>query len=672
MSRSMHRLLAATVGVVMIAALMGNAAPAAAATHPPKVVIVVGPVGELTDRYRAIGKSAAKEAARWTSDVVTVASPDATWPAVRNALQGASIVVYLGHGNGFPNPYRSEPYPRTQNGLGLNPVAGVDDDAHQYFGEAFLSKSVWLAPHAIVLLSHLCYASGAGEPGDPDPTIDVARQRADNFAAGWFATGAQAVVADAFGKPDEYIRRLFTSGDSIERVWRTATTNHGNVMTLASSRTSNATVLLDPTRPNRSFYRSLVWVPAPSPARVLRPSNAQTVVPPATEPVAPSLASLGVHVDVPEVTPIDAPGGLVASRPAQLRLPMTVPKGTALPADLRIGVRWQPLDPPAIGAIAPSPDESAATAPAPAAGASPAPAAAKSPAPAAVKSPAPAATKSPAPAGTKPSAPAAAKSPAPAAAKAPAPGAAKASAPAATGSPAPADGAAPSPDTATATAPAPAGAEPPAIDPVAVEQPGDVVASAPATWKDGGLDVAIDLPAAPGRYRLTTTILDAEDVALDAPTQALVAVLIVQVSRPVSVAYGLVSELSATAGAEFMLPLRMANDGALPWSEPPLAVTPWGGQVTHVAPTIIVRWLSLDALDAAAGFTATAGPDLAPGDEAIVPLTLTAPSETGWYLLVVDLISPLHGSMAAAGCPVAEARVLIQPVDPFHGHQETR
>ena len=626
MTRSMHRLLAATVGVVMVVALLGNAAPAVAATHPPKVVIVIGPVGDLTDRYRAIGRSAAKEAARWTSNVVTVASPDATWPAVRNALQGASLVVYLGHGNGYPSPYRPEPYPRTQNGLGLNPVAGVDDDAHQYFGESFLSKSVRLAPHAIVLLSHLCYASGAGEPGDPDPTIEIARQRADNFAAGWLATGAQAVVADAFGKPHEYIRRLFTSGDSIERVWRTATTNHGHVMTLSSTRTSNATVLLDPTRPNRSFYRSLVWVTAPSPAHVLGPSSAETVVPPAPLPVAPSLASLGVHVDVPEVTPIETPGGLVASRPAQLRLPMTVPKGTALPRDLRIGVRWQPLDPQAIGATVSSPDESAATEPAPAA----------------------------------PKAPAAAKTATPAAAKAPAPAAATAP------SPAPA-APAPAPDQGAPTDPA--AAEPPAIDLVAVEQPGDVVTSVPATWKDGGLEVAVDLPATTGRYRLTTTIHDAEDVALDAPTQALVAVLIVRVSQPLSVAYGLASESSASAGAAFTLPLRVANDGALPWSEPPVTTTPWGGLVKREQPTLIVRWLSLDGPEALPA-SVNAAPALAPGDETIVSLRLTAPSRPGLYLLVIDLISPLHGSMAAAGCPVAETQVLVQPAVPALRHQK--
>jgi hypothetical protein len=170
---------------------------------------------------------------------------------------------------------------------------------------------------------------------------------------------------------------------------------------------------------------------------------------------------------------------------------------------------------------------------------------------------------------------------------------------------------------------------------------------------------------------LTTTIHDAGDVALDASTQALVAVLLVQVSRPVSVAYGLVGEVSAAAGGTLTLRLRVANDGALPWSEPPQTVTPWGGSIIHEQPTINVRWLSLDDSDDTAGPTLTiAGPALAPGEETIVPLALRAPSEAGWYLLLIDLVSPLHGSMAAAGCPVAEARVLVQPVDPVLRHRQ--
>ena len=52
--------------------------------------------------------------------------------------------------------------------------------------------SLKLAPGAIVILNHLCYASGNSEPGNPEPTVSVAHQRADNYAAGFLkAPGAQ-------------------------------------------------------------------------------------------------------------------------------------------------------------------------------------------------------------------------------------------------------------------------------------------------------------------------------------------------------------------------------------------------------------------------------------------------------------------------------------------------
>ena len=120
----------------------------------------------------------------------------------------------------------------------------------------------------------------------------------------------------------------------------------------------------------------------------------------------------------------------------------------------------------------------------------------------------------------------------------------------------------------------------------------------------------------------------------------------------------------------FTLPLRVANDGALPWSEPPPDHDPVGRSdhpcnADHHRPLAVARRPGGET-----GSVAVAAPDLAPGDEAIVPLSLTAPSEPGSYLLVIDLISPLHGSMAAAGCPVAEARVLILPVDPALRHRQ--
>ena len=76
-------------------------------------------------------------------------------------------------------------------------IAGSGDVTTQYWGESYLASDVQLAPNAIVLLHHLCYASGNSEPGAAQPTLDVAQQRVDNMAAGWIAAGARTVIADS-------------------------------------------------------------------------------------------------------------------------------------------------------------------------------------------------------------------------------------------------------------------------------------------------------------------------------------------------------------------------------------------------------------------------------------------------------------------------------------------
>ena len=260
----MRRLLGIAIVGLMGMGLLAAPAPAAAATRAPRVVVIVGPVEGLTDDYRSIGAAAAKEAARWTTDVVSVVSPNATWPAVKRALQGASIVLYLGHGNGFPSPYRSTLFRPTEDGLGLNPVAGQGDDSHQYFGESFIASQIHLAPHAIVLMSHLCYASGNSEPGLPEPTVAVAQQRVDNFAAGWLAAGADAVIADTYGSPATTIRSLFAArngGTTIDRLWAAAPNANGHVLVYASTRTPGAEARIDPSGAASGFDRSLVWRP---------------------------------------------------------------------------------------------------------------------------------------------------------------------------------------------------------------------------------------------------------------------------------------------------------------------------------------------------------------------------------------------------------------------------
>ena len=139
-----------------------------------RVVIVVGPVQSETAKYIADGESAYATAIQYSSNVVRLYSPNATWAAVKAAITGASVVIYIGHGNGWPSPYTYDPKFTTKDGFGLNITAGAGDGSNnmKYYGEPYFANEIRLAPNAVVLLNHLCYASGNSEPGNPDPTLD--------------------------------------------------------------------------------------------------------------------------------------------------------------------------------------------------------------------------------------------------------------------------------------------------------------------------------------------------------------------------------------------------------------------------------------------------------------------------------------------------------------------
>ena len=176
----------------------------AAAARVPQVVFVVGPVGGRRPGYRAWPEAAARRShAGAEVDQALLAERDLAGRPRR--AQGASLVVYMGHGNGWPSRYRDALYPPTQNGFGLNPVAGGDDSTHQYFGEASVDK-VKLAKNAVVLLNHLCYASGNSEPGLPEGTHRWRSSGSTTTPPASSAPGAAAVVAEAHMGPAYYVR----------------------------------------------------------------------------------------------------------------------------------------------------------------------------------------------------------------------------------------------------------------------------------------------------------------------------------------------------------------------------------------------------------------------------------------------------------------------------------
>jgi FlgD Ig-like domain/CHU_C Type IX secretion signal domain len=269
-----HRPFAVLLAVLLaIAGVHAGARSAQAADprSPAKVVIVVGATHGTTATYRRYADAAYAEAIKYTPNVVRVYSPNATWSRVRAAAVGASILIYFGHGNGWPSPYTFDPDYTTKDGMGLNYDTNGDgrlsDYENRYYGEPYV-RTLDLAPNAIVLLHNLCYASGNSEPGHAQPTVGVARQRISNYAAGFLGSNAQAVLADGHRGPADYIRMLFTTDQTIESMWRAAPGHNGHVRAFTSTRTTGVRALMDPEGASSGFYRSLVTDPTLTTAMV--------------------------------------------------------------------------------------------------------------------------------------------------------------------------------------------------------------------------------------------------------------------------------------------------------------------------------------------------------------------------------------------------------------------
>ena len=253
--------------VIVAAALAALVAIAPPSAHPAqaasgvKVVLIVGATHEATAGYRSDANVLYAEALKYTSNVVRVYSPSATAAKVKAAVAGASVVVYLGHGNGWPSPYTYDPNYTTKDGFGLNADLNGDgklsDYENKYYGEPWIRDNLRPAPNAVMLLFHLCYASGNSEPGNPDPTLSVAKQRVDNYGAAFLRAGFKAVVAIGHSNDPYYMGALFNTRQTIDDYFRNAPDANDSVTAYSSSRTTGATFEMDPERPG-GYWRSVV------------------------------------------------------------------------------------------------------------------------------------------------------------------------------------------------------------------------------------------------------------------------------------------------------------------------------------------------------------------------------------------------------------------------------
>jgi hypothetical protein len=557
-------LIVAVLGVGLVGPI--GVAAASPSTRVPKVVLIVGPAGAPTDRYREQARSAATLARRYTSDVTEIYSPDATWPVVKEALQGASVVVYMGHGNGWPSRYRDSLYPPTQNGFGLNPTAGGGDGTHQYFGEGPISEDIRLAPNAVVLLNHLCYASGNTEPGLPEGTLTMAKQRVDNFAAGFVAAGAAAVVAEAHDDPDYMLRAVLAGRGGIEAAWRRAPTANGRTFAFDSRRSPGYIAQMDPERSRSGFTRSIVLKEGLASADVRAAAQGRarpigSTIDPA--PIVPSLAATGLSLKMPTLR------ATTAGRPLWYRIPYTIKDRDRLPDGIQASVRWDALD----AVVAPPGNQ----------------------------------------------------------------------------------------DT------------PPDFGLITPERLGDVVAPTAMTVDRKFLSLRVTAPTAPGRYRLTVMLHDKDGVAYEPTSQASVTPLIVRLTGAYDAAISGPGSIELAPGAAHSMSLWVGNLGSTTWGEKaipgkavdssrrPVAAT----RATHAR--IVATWVALDVDDPRQVEAATAASvtpaelpaAFASHDVAKVELGMFAPTAEGNYLLLIDIVTPAAGSLAAHGVEPTIVRVHI-------------
>ncbi len=244
--------------LLLVTATHAMAPEAWAATR--KVVIVVGPVGSETSNYRDNAAKLATLARSYGAAVTTLYSPNATWSRVSSAARGANVLIYLGHGNGWPSPYA--PFSTTsKDGMGLNASAGAGNSNVKYYGEYYMAR-LGLAKDAVVVLNRLCYASGNNEWGAGNPTRSTAMERVDNYGSGFLKGGAKAVFASGITSAAYVLKGLFRGSSSMtmtQLFWSDPSATRSYRFGFHGTRSAGATAAMDPYAANR-YYRSVIGV----------------------------------------------------------------------------------------------------------------------------------------------------------------------------------------------------------------------------------------------------------------------------------------------------------------------------------------------------------------------------------------------------------------------------
>ena len=208
-------------------------------------MIVVGPVESNTARYKDHARRYAALARSLGASVTEVYSPYATWTRVKSRGQGREHLHLPRARQRIAEPVRGVLAAPAQRD-GPQQLVRHGNSNVKYWGQTYV-KTLDLASNSVVLLNHLCYASGNSEPGHGTPSKSTAMQRADGYGTGFLRTGAKAVFANGRGSLSSILTDLLTSDKSVGQIFQDDWSFTGERdFTFASRKTPGATVWMDP------------------------------------------------------------------------------------------------------------------------------------------------------------------------------------------------------------------------------------------------------------------------------------------------------------------------------------------------------------------------------------------------------------------------------------------
>ena len=230
-------------------------------------------------------------------------------------------------------PDRDQGRPRAR------PAAGADGDKHVYYGEDYIRNNIRLAPNAVVLLYHLCYASGNTEPGLSQGTFADARAAGRQLRRRVHRRGRAGGDRGGPPGPSGDQRRCASCSRPTGRSTRSsATRRRGTATSRGRSRSQRTPGLALPAR-RRHRRRRRASTARWSATSALR-ASAVTGAPPIPTDASPADFVVPGAAEVVAADGVGLFGSLAkAPGPGGTRPPPPSPDGDAAAADRRGGAR---------------------------------------------------------------------------------------------------------------------------------------------------------------------------------------------------------------------------------------------------------------------------------------------------------------------------------------------